>query len=65
MEDMLPDLGGLGQELRQLRKSRGLRIADLAARMQRSTGWINLFVYGAPEKSPRRRLNERGAGAQN
>ncbi len=46
MEDMSPDLGGLGQELRQLRKSRGLRIADLAARMQRSTGWISQVERG-------------------
>ena len=33
--------GSLGRDLRRLRQSRGLRIADLAALIGRSTGWIS------------------------
>ncbi|MGR3591040.1 MAG: helix-turn-helix domain-containing protein [Limimaricola soesokkakensis] len=41
MSDASPERGSLGRDLRRLRKSRGLRIADLAALTNRSTGWIS------------------------
>ncbi len=41
MSDASPQCGSLGQDLRRLRISRGLRIADLAALVNRSTGWIS------------------------
>ncbi|MBB3711148.1 transcriptional regulator with XRE-family HTH domain [Limimaricola variabilis] len=37
---------GLGTDLRRLRKSKGLRIADLAALTNRSTGWISQVERG-------------------
>ena len=41
MSNASPQLGSLGQDLRRLRISRGLRIADLAPLVHRSTGWIS------------------------
>ncbi|MCP1167014.1 helix-turn-helix domain-containing protein [Limimaricola litoreus] len=46
MSDVSPDREGLGRDLRRLRRSRGLRIADLAALMNRSTGWISQVERG-------------------
>lgn len=46
MSDDVPQSSSLGADLRRLRKSRGLRIADLAALTNRSTGWISQVERG-------------------
>ncbi|MGR3464828.1 helix-turn-helix domain-containing protein [Limimaricola sp.] len=46
MSDGVSESSELGQDLRRLRKERGLRIADLAALTNRSTGWISQVERG-------------------
>ena len=46
MSGASPEGGDLGRDLRRLRMSRGLRIADLAALMQRSIGWVSQVERG-------------------
>ncbi|SDE59058.1 helix-turn-helix domain-containing protein [Limimaricola pyoseonensis] len=46
MHDQSPDGGSLGADLRRHRQARGMRIADLAALIGRSTGWISQVERG-------------------
>jgi len=45
----LPDVPGVGAELRALRKARGLTIAELALALGRSVGWLSQVERGVNE----------------
>ncbi|WOI32317.1 helix-turn-helix domain-containing protein [Tritonibacter scottomollicae] len=51
MNDHTPALTTLGADLRALRRARGITIADLAARMGRSVGWISQVERDLSEPS--------------
>ncbi|MFS4581860.1 helix-turn-helix domain-containing protein [Phaeobacter sp. C3_T13_0] len=51
MTDQSPQPASLGADLRALRKARGATLADLAARLERSVGWLSQVERDISEPS--------------
>lgn len=49
VDHQIPQTKSLGEDIRALRKSRGVTLSDMAARLERSIGWLSQVERGQTE----------------